>query len=172
MEICLDCKDKTLKFYHFKRKVKEGREYLHKSTNNNRKKPQDTQKYSKIVCNIYRIIENYTEQCAITKIQINTTDRALIIESSEKLPQKSKRKEAKFDENCEEEMQLETAIIKEEFRESNVVNETENNYDEYCESSYILTTHKSEKPFKKKLKTENSTKRLKGNFYRYSAMIN
>jgi hypothetical protein len=84
MEICFECKDKVIKFYHFKRKVHEARK-LHKISKSNRKKSGKKEKRSKIVQNIYQIIENYTEKCEVkvSKIQIDEQGSKLIIESRE-----------------------------------------------------------------------------------------
>ena len=86
MEICLDCKEKLIFFYHFKRKVKEA----HKITTNinGRKNVQPRNKQSKIVQNILKIVENYAEKCSISTIQVDESNRKLIIEPSDDEPGK------------------------------------------------------------------------------------
>ncbi|CAG9806683.1 unnamed protein product [Chironomus riparius] len=82
MEICLDCKDKSLKFYHFKQKVKDVQAHIPKSSSK-KSKSQTLQKSSKVVHSIYKIIENYTEKCSISKIRVDEKSKKLIIESND-----------------------------------------------------------------------------------------
>lgn len=79
LEICLDCKDKVIKFYHFKRKVHD----VHKRQHNfrpGREKPRHKEKRSKVVHNIVQIVENYTDKCAVSSIKVDESSRKLIIE--------------------------------------------------------------------------------------------
>lgn len=83
MQICLDCKEKVVKFYHFKRKVKE----IHKrSSNSNKQKLTPQEKSSKVVHNIVDIVESYTEKCSISTIKIDEGHQKLIIEARGKSP--------------------------------------------------------------------------------------
>ncbi|CAG9808008.1 unnamed protein product [Chironomus riparius] len=85
-EICLDCKDKVIKFYHFKRKVQETQKQNirdKKPTNIPQLQKSVKNKQSKVVHNIYDIVKNYTEKCSIVKIRVNENNRKLIIESNE-----------------------------------------------------------------------------------------
>lgn len=81
MDICLDCKDKVVKFYHFKRKVKETQQTQQKSKTNYDK--QQSSSNSRIVHNIYKIIESYAEKCAVSAIRVQEDSKKLIIESNE-----------------------------------------------------------------------------------------
>lgn len=81
MQICLDCKDKVIKFYHFKRKVKE----IHKrNIRSNKQKTQQNEKFSKVVHNIVNIVETYTEKCSISTIKIDESSQKLIIQARDK----------------------------------------------------------------------------------------
>ncbi|KAG5671350.1 hypothetical protein PVAND_001552 [Polypedilum vanderplanki] len=82
MEICLDCKDKVIKFYHFKRKVKEVQISLKNNTSEPKEFSKNSKKQSKIVHDIYEIIENYTEKFSVSSIRVNENGKKLIIESS------------------------------------------------------------------------------------------
>ena len=84
MEICLDCKDKVVKFYHFKRRAKELQKQHIRPTRQNT--PQQHERQSKIVHNIVKIVENYTEKCSISTITIDESSKKLIIESQEESP--------------------------------------------------------------------------------------
>lgn len=76
-EICLDCKDKLIKFYHFKRKAKEIQK---KKLQANRVRTSRKEKHSKVVQNIVQIVENYTEKCSISSIRVDEINKKLIIE--------------------------------------------------------------------------------------------
>lgn len=78
MEICLDCKDKVIKFYNFKRKVKEVQ---NTNISFSKQKTQQREKKTKIVQNIIEIVENYTEKFSISSIRVEETTNKLIIES-------------------------------------------------------------------------------------------
>lgn len=77
LEICLDCKDKVIKFYHFKRKVHDVQKT--KTFRPGRDKPR-REKRSKVVHNIVQIVENYTEKCHVSSIKVDENSRKLIIE--------------------------------------------------------------------------------------------
>jgi hypothetical protein len=79
MQICLDCKDKTIKFYHFKRQAQEVHKQNKRSFMPSSQKPKK-QKRSKVVHNIYKIIETYADKCSIGTIKINESTRKLVIE--------------------------------------------------------------------------------------------
>jgi hypothetical protein len=90
MEICLDCKDKVVKFYHFKRKAKEVQKRQKSTTEKTLNQPKD--KTSKVVHDIVAIVQNYTEKCSISTIKIDESNDKLIIEPSrpvESLPETS-----------------------------------------------------------------------------------
>lgn len=78
MEICLDCKDKVIKFYNFKRKVKEVQ---NTNVSFSKQKTQQRERKTKIVQNIIEIVENYTERFSISSIRVEETTKKLIIES-------------------------------------------------------------------------------------------
>lgn len=83
MEICLDCKDKVVNFFQFKRKIKDAQK-----AGGNGKTLHARSKFSentrnKIVKNICEIIENYTEKCSVTSIRVNEGKRRLIIEGND-----------------------------------------------------------------------------------------
>ncbi|KAG5671359.1 hypothetical protein PVAND_001560 [Polypedilum vanderplanki] len=82
MEICFDCKDKVIKFYHFKRKVKEVQMQQQKMIIQHDKQ-KNSQKTNKVVHNIYKIIENYTEKCSVTAIRVDEESKKLIIHANE-----------------------------------------------------------------------------------------
>lgn len=111
MEICLECKDKSLKFYHFKQKIKDAQAHIIKSTSK-KSKPHTTQKSSKVVHSIYKIIENYTEKCSISKIRVDENSKKLIIESNDQPQQPKKRKYVQQEDY--EENEINSEIIKEE----------------------------------------------------------
>lgn len=77
LEICLDCKDKVIKFYHFKRKVHDVQKT--KTFRPGRERPR-REKRSKVVHNIVQIVENYTEKCNVSTIKVDENSRKLIIE--------------------------------------------------------------------------------------------
>lgn len=109
MEICLDCKDKSLKFYHFKQKIKDVQGHITRSSSK-KSKPQTTQKSSKVVHSIYRIIENYTEKCSISKIRVDEKGKKLIIESNEQQSEKRRYVQPEdYEENA-----IDPAVIKQE----------------------------------------------------------
>lgn len=82
MEICLDCKDKALKFYHFKRKVKEvQKQNISKIVN--RTKSQAKHKQNKIIHNIVKIVQDYTKKHSISSIRIEESAKKLVIESQD-----------------------------------------------------------------------------------------
>lgn len=86
LEICLDCKDKVIKFYHFKRKVQETQKQNRrheKPTNIPKSQKSVKNKQSKVIHNIYDIVKNYTEKCSIVKIRVNENNKKLIIESND-----------------------------------------------------------------------------------------
>lgn len=78
LEICLDCKDKVIKFYHFKRKVHDVQKTKHFRPG--REKPRHRAKRSKVVHNIVQIVEDYTEKCNVSTIKVDENSRKLIIE--------------------------------------------------------------------------------------------
>lgn len=78
MEICLDCKDKVIKFYSFKRKVTEHQRHNISFT---KQKTRQREQKTKIVQSIIDIVENYTEKFAISSICVEETTNKLIIES-------------------------------------------------------------------------------------------
>lgn len=80
MEICLDCKDKVIKFYHFKRKVKEVQR---RNIKLHQQQVKHREKKSKIVHDILEIVENYTEKCSVSAIRIDEEHNKLIIEASQ-----------------------------------------------------------------------------------------
>lgn len=82
-DICLDCKDKVVKFYHFKRKVQDVQK--RKSFRPAREKPRQKMKSSKVVHNIVQIVESYTDKCSVSSIRVDQTNRKLVIEP--KIPQ-------------------------------------------------------------------------------------
>jgi hypothetical protein len=81
MDICLDCKDKVVKFYHFKRKAKEVQKQKPAGSQNKAQKTKE--RASKIVHNILDIVQNYTERCSISRIKVDERSKKLIIESEE-----------------------------------------------------------------------------------------
>ncbi|XP_070502779.1 uncharacterized protein [Chironomus tepperi] len=111
MEICLDCKDKSLKFYHFKQKIKEVQSHIPKSSSK-KSKPPVVQKSSKIIHSIYKIIENYTEKCSISKIRVDEKSKKLIIESNEQ-PQHAEKRRYVQPEDYEENA-IDPTVIKQE----------------------------------------------------------
>lgn len=78
LEICLDCKDKVIKFYHFKRKVHDAQKS--KNFRPGREKPRRKEKRSKVVHNIVQIVENYADKCSVSSIKVDENSRKLIIE--------------------------------------------------------------------------------------------
>lgn len=68
-----------MKFFHFKRKAKE----IQKRNNSRSKDPQQDLNLSRstVVHNIVKIVRNYSEKCAISKIRIDESSGKLIIES-------------------------------------------------------------------------------------------
>ncbi|KAG5671349.1 hypothetical protein PVAND_001551 [Polypedilum vanderplanki] len=83
MEICLDCKDKVVKMYHFKKRIDEVQKNLRsKRKTIQQETPKISEKHTKIVQSIYQIIENYTKKCKISAIRVNENGKRLIIESS------------------------------------------------------------------------------------------
>jgi hypothetical protein len=76
----LDCKDKVVKFYHFKRRAKEIQK---RKLQSSRLRGPKKEKQSKVVHNIVEIVENYTEKCAISSIRIDEGSKKLIIEPQE-----------------------------------------------------------------------------------------
>jgi hypothetical protein len=90
MDVCLDCKDKVVKIYHFRRKVSDVQMSQQKAKGvKTKSQPKITEKRSKVVQNIYQIIENYTEKCSITAIRVDEKSNKLIIESSDKKREKT-----------------------------------------------------------------------------------
>jgi hypothetical protein len=77
----LDCKDKVVKFYHFKRKVKEAQKQSINKSNKLKSPPKE--KKSKVVHNIVKIVEDYTAKCSITTVRIDESNKKLIIESQD-----------------------------------------------------------------------------------------
>jgi hypothetical protein len=77
MEICLDCKDKLVKFYHFKRKAKEIQKRRLQAS---RIRTSKKEKQSKVVHSIVQIVQNYTEKCSISSIRVDESQKKLIIE--------------------------------------------------------------------------------------------
>lgn len=80
MEICLDCKDKVVKFYHFKRKVKEVQKQ-NKNKTANTKKSQQNRKRSKSVHNIVNIVENFMKSHSVSSVRVDESKQRLVIES-------------------------------------------------------------------------------------------
>lgn len=78
LDICLDCKDKVIKFYHFKRKVHDAQKTKHFRPG--RERPRQKEKRSKVVTNIVQIVENYADKCAVAMIKVDENSRKLIIE--------------------------------------------------------------------------------------------
>lgn len=74
----MDCKDKVIKFYHFKRKVREVQKQNFASS---RQATQQKERKTKIVQKIVDIVENYTEKCSVSSIRIEEGSKKLIIES-------------------------------------------------------------------------------------------
>lgn len=82
MEICLDCKDKVVKFYHFKRRAREvQKQNITKNFFTTQNLPPKS-KQSKVVHNIVKIVEEYSENCSISSIRIDRNSKKLIIESA------------------------------------------------------------------------------------------
>lgn len=73
----MDCKDKLVKFYHFKRRAKEIQKRKHQSC---RPRAPKKEKQSRVVHNIVDIVENYTEKCSISTVRIDENNKKLIIE--------------------------------------------------------------------------------------------
>ena len=128
--------EKTIKFYHFKRKIKEAQGHIPRNSAK-KLKPQASQKSSKVVHTIYKIIENYTEKCSISKIRVNENSKKLIIESNDQPQQVQTPRRCVQSEDYEENA-IDPALIKTEpslLCESNFVDESvdEENYfhDEY-----------------------------------------
>lgn len=90
----MDCKDKVLKFYHFKRKVKEVQKQ--RNSRQNEQIEARKKKKSKVVHNIVSIVENYSEKCSISSIKIDANSRKLIIESSSCPETRSSAREPQF----------------------------------------------------------------------------
>ena len=67
-----------IKFYHFKRKVKDVQ---NQNTRSSSSLESSKNKPSRIVHNILNIVENYTEKCSISSIRIDESNKKLIIES-------------------------------------------------------------------------------------------
>lgn len=81
MEICLDCKDKVVKFYHFKRRAREVQsQNLGQFSSIENLQPGP--KHSKVVHNIVKIVEKYSEECSISSIRVDKHNKKLIIESA------------------------------------------------------------------------------------------
>lgn len=78
-KICLDCKDKVVKFYHFKRKVKEVQNQIVASKKQNQPK-------SKVVHKILDIVRNFSDKYSISSIQVDENNRKLVIAPAEKAP--------------------------------------------------------------------------------------
>lgn len=76
----MDCKDKLVKFYHFKRKAKEIQK---RKLQSSRQRVPRKDKHNKIVHNIIQIVENYTEKCSISSIRVDESNKKLIIEPRE-----------------------------------------------------------------------------------------
>jgi hypothetical protein len=75
-EICLECKDKVVKFYHFKRKTKE---IQRQKLQSNRLRTSKKKKNSKVVQSIIDIVENYTEKYAISSVEVDEFGKKLTI---------------------------------------------------------------------------------------------
>lgn len=107
MEICLDCKNKVVRFYHFKRRVKEAQIKDPQELRSPRFKPTN----SKIVLNIVEIVEKYTEKCSISTIKVDESSRKLIIEPMLSMPStqvtKSIRGRHKATKNSSKDQELE-----------------------------------------------------------------
>lgn len=80
-EICLDCKDKVVKFYHFKKRAKEVQKQKLQCS---RYKQLNKEKKSKVVQNIIEIVENYTERCSISSIRVDEDNKKMTIVQAEK----------------------------------------------------------------------------------------
>lgn len=83
MEICLDCKDKVIKFYHFKRKVKEAQKHRIRTREQT---VASKEKQSKIIHNIVEIVRDYTKKCDVSTIRVDESSKQLIIEPKEATP--------------------------------------------------------------------------------------
>lgn len=90
----MDCKDKVLKFYHFKRKVREVQKQ--RNSRQNEQIEARKKKKSKVVHDIVSIVENYSEKCSISSIKIDANSRKLIIESSSCPETRSSARELQF----------------------------------------------------------------------------
>lgn len=78
MEICLDCKDKVIKFFHFKRQVKEVQ--MNRKFSPKRHVKPKKHKRSKVVHDIFKIIKNYTDECSVASIKVDKSTKRLVIE--------------------------------------------------------------------------------------------
>lgn len=80
MDMCLDCQEKVISFYHFKRKINEA----HKQSVNQigRQNVKQQNKQSKAIQNIVKIVENYAEKCSISSIRVDESHQKLVIETS------------------------------------------------------------------------------------------
>lgn len=81
MEICLDCKDKVVKFYHFKRRARDVQNQNPRK-NCSTQKEAPSAKQSKVVHNIVKIVEEYSQSCSISSIRVVKHSKKLIIESA------------------------------------------------------------------------------------------
>lgn len=119
--MCLDCKDKVIKFYHFKRKVKEVQR---QSVTPVKQKTLQKLRKNKIVHNIVEIVENYTEKCSISSIQIDVSHNKLIIESRDKVAVSEKAESRRFEDFDLRNPQIDVNAV------SNVKNEPRSQMDE------------------------------------------
>jgi hypothetical protein len=91
MEMCLDCKDRVVKIYHFRQKVSK----VQKSQRKERVRPKSKadENPSKVVQSIFNIIEKYMEKCSVTAIRVNESSNSLIIESISQSGESNNEKE-------------------------------------------------------------------------------
>jgi helix-turn-helix, Psq domain len=105
VQICAECKDKVVRFYHFKRKIQSENKQIKCTT----KIPKKHKQRSKIVHDIVDIIDNYSQKCAVSSVKVDEKNNKLIIVAAD---HDQEYMQTEFNMNYDEEPAEETSIIK------------------------------------------------------------